>query len=83
MSPVIHRSFRYDGARWAGALSEATEPKDKAMDIKKTLQNPFVLMAQGFVAGAFLFWSSLPSDVAAPDGAQAVQASAVAESFDA
>ena len=53
------------------------------MDIKKTLQNPFVLMAQGFVAGAFLFWSSLPSEVAAPDASQSVQASTVAESFDA
>ena len=53
------------------------------MNIKKTLQNPFVLMAQGFVAGAFLFWSSLPAEVAAPDGAPTVQASTIAESIDA
>ncbi|CAA9534557.1 MAG: hypothetical protein AVDCRST_MAG23-1366 [uncultured Sphingosinicella sp.] len=27
------------------------------MNIKKKLLNPFVLMTQGFVAGAALFWS--------------------------
>ena len=27
------------------------------MNIKKKLLNPFVLMTQGFVAGAIIFWS--------------------------
>ena len=33
------------------------------MKIKKTLQNPFVLVAQGFVAGAILFFSTTPTEV--------------------
>ena len=53
------------------------------MNIKKALQNPFMLMAQGFVAGAFLFWSSIPAEVSAPDAAQRVQAAALSENLEA
>ena len=53
------------------------------MNIKKKLQNPFVLIAQGFVAGAILFWSTAPQDADAPNQSQAVQAQAIAQSIDA
>jgi hypothetical protein len=32
------------------------------MSIKQKLQNPFALVAQGFVAGAVLLWATSPSD---------------------
>ncbi len=32
------------------------------MTIKQKLQNPIALVAQGFVAGAILFWATVPSD---------------------
>ena len=32
------------------------------MTIKQKLQNPLALVAQGFVAGAILFWATVPSD---------------------
>ena len=38
------------------------------MKLLKTLNNPFLLAAEGFVAGAILFWSTMPqSAAAAPD----------------
>ena len=33
------------------------------MNIKKKLLNPFVLAAQGFAAGAIIFFATAPSDV--------------------
>jgi len=33
------------------------------MSIKQKLQNPFALVAQGFIAGAILFWATAPGDV--------------------
>jgi hypothetical protein len=36
------------------------------MSIKKKLSNPFVLMTQGFLAGAAVFWS-----MGAPDAGRA------------
>ena len=32
------------------------------MSIKQKLQNPFALVAQGFIAGAILFWATAPGD---------------------
>jgi hypothetical protein len=51
------------------------------MDIKRTLQNPFALIAQGFVAGALLFWVTLP-DAPAQDGAAPVLAASAAQKAD-
>ncbi len=41
------------------------------MNIKKKLLNPFVLGAQGFVAGAILFWSTHSADPTPPQPASA------------
>ena len=46
------------------------------MDIKKKLQNPFVLVAQGFIAGAILFWSTNPPEAEASNPPAPVQAAA-------
>jgi hypothetical protein len=43
------------------------------MNIKKKLLNPFVLGAQGFVAGAILFWSTHPSESDLPQPPAAAQ----------
>ncbi len=53
------------------------------MNIKKTLQNPFVLMAQGFVAGAILFFSTTQVEVGGAAGADRAQTAAVVERIDA
>jgi hypothetical protein len=50
------------------------------MNIKQTLQNPFVLVAQGFAVGALLFFSTMPREeapVAADRAATAAVAKAV------
>jgi len=39
------------------------DPKAQGMTktkLKQKLENPFALIAQGFVAGAILFWATLP-----------------------
>jgi hypothetical protein len=51
--------------------------KVSAMNIKRKLLNPFVLGAQGFVAGAILFWSTYPSESEAPQPAASAHAPAV------
>jgi hypothetical protein len=51
------------------------------MDIKKKLQNPFALVAQGFVAGAILFWSTVPGEAEATNQPQAAQAAAAVQSL--
>ena len=33
------------------------------MNIKKKLQNPFALIAQGFIGGAAIFYATLPANV--------------------
>jgi hypothetical protein len=54
------------------------------MDIKKKLQNPFALVAQGFVAGAILFWTTAPAEADAPNQVQGIEAAATtAQSMDA
>ena len=35
----------------------------ETMKILKALQNPFALVAQGFVVGAVLFWSTMPAEL--------------------
>ena len=54
------------------------------MDIKKKLQNPFALVAQGFVVGAILFWTTAPAEADASNQVPTVEAAATAaQSLDA
>ena len=39
------------------------------MNIKKKLLNPFALAAQGFIAGAILFWSTHSPEPSQPSAA--------------
>jgi hypothetical protein len=39
----------------------------------KKLDNPFLLMAEGFVAGAFLFWATTPASVQAQANPRSAQ----------
>ena len=48
------------------------------MNIKKKLLNPFVLGAQGFIAGAILFWSTHPAESSAPPPASGARRRACA-----
>ena len=59
------------------------ESKIETMDIRKTLKNPFALVAQGFVAGAVLFWATMPQEQDAPPPTQAQSAQASADHIDA
>ena len=43
------------------------------MKIKQKLQNPFALIAQGFVAGAIILYASTPANVDAQPQDAAVQ----------
>lgn len=46
------------------------------MNLKKKLQNPFVLIAQGFVAGSIIFYATMPAETqsqAAAAPAQSVE----------
>jgi hypothetical protein len=52
------------------------------MNIKKKLQNPFALIAQGFIGGAAIFYATLPTNVdMGPQvpAAQSVQSASDAE----
>lgn len=49
------------------------------MNIKKTLQNPFALVAQGFVAGAILFWATMPHEQDTPQPSRAQSAQVIAD----
>jgi hypothetical protein len=46
------------------------------MTIKQKLQNPFALVAQGFVAGAFMLWATAPSEIDAPQSPPPVESAA-------
>jgi hypothetical protein len=62
-SPLIQLLFRRQGADRSGR--KTTEPNQrtkKMMNLKKKLQNPMVLVAQGFVAGAILFHATTPPE---------------------
>lgn len=48
-----------------------------AMNVKRKLLNPFVLIGQGFVAGAVLFFSTAPEPPAAQPLTAGVQSAAV------
>lgn len=48
------------------------------MSIRKALQNPFALVAEGFVAGAIMFWATMPAEQDASAVAP-VQAAALVE----
>ncbi len=52
------------------------------MNIKKKLQNPFALIAQGFIGGAAIFYATLPTNVdVGPQvpAAQSVQSSSASD----
>ena len=49
------------------------------MNIKKKLANPFALVAQGFAAGALLFFATAPSESDSSQQPPAGQSAAVAE----
>ncbi len=51
--------------------------KVTTMDIKKKLLNPFVLIGQGFVAGAILFYSTAPEPPVAQPQPAGIQSAAV------
>ena len=62
-----------------GKNSKAT---GKTMKIKQKLQNPFALIAQGFVAGAIILYATTPANVDGPAQdvpVEAVTAGAAAE----
>lgn len=48
------------------------------MTIKQKLQNPFALVAQGFVAGAVMLWATAPSESDAPQSPPPVESAATA-----
>ena len=42
------------------------------MNLKKKLQNPMVLITQGFIAGGILFYATTPQEVAPQPQTQSV-----------
>lgn len=46
------------------------------IDWKKKLQNPFALVAEGFVAGVILFWATAPRESIAAEPTSAIAAPA-------
>jgi hypothetical protein len=55
----------------------AQDMKAKAMTVQKLkqkLENPFALIAQGFVAGTILFWATMPEESSAQPIDQSVAA---------
>jgi hypothetical protein len=49
------------------------------MNLKKKLQNPFALIAQGFIGGAAIFYATMPANIDAqsqPVSPQSVQSEA-------
>jgi len=53
------------------------------MNIKKKLLNPFLLVVQGFVAGAAIFWLTMPAEEPAQQLSTPVQSAALAKNIDA
>ena len=49
------------------------------INLKQKLQNPFALVAQGFVVGLAIFWATLPSESIAQDVAQPVAAATLGQ----
>jgi hypothetical protein len=54
----------------------ASKAGSNFMSIKQKLQNPFALVAQGFVAGAILLWVTTPAEAEAAPTAPLVQSAA-------
>ena len=46
---------------------------------KQKLQNPFALVAQGFVVGLALFWATVPQESIAQDDGQPAAAASFAQ----
>ncbi|QPQ54580.1 hypothetical protein IC614_09610 [Allosphingosinicella flava] len=44
--------------------------------LKKTLSNPFALVAQGFAMGSLLVWVTIPADAQAQDLARTTEIAA-------
>ncbi|HEV2748782.1 MAG TPA: hypothetical protein VGW34_15980 [Allosphingosinicella sp.] len=53
------------------------------MKIKQTLQNPFVLVAQGFVVGAALFFATAPRETGLAQQSYGSESAAIVEKIDA
>lgn len=55
----------------------------KTMNMKKKLQNPFALIAQGFICGAAIFYVTMPANVDVQPTVSPVQSvqTAVASEF--
>ena len=51
------------------------------MNILRTLQNPFALVVEGFVAGAILFYATIPADpeITGPGATAAASAQEISE----
>ena len=49
------------------------------MNIKKKLHNPFVLIAQGFIAGSVIFYATMPDDIEARRPSAPVQSARSAD----
>jgi hypothetical protein len=64
-------------------VQKKNQDRKKTMDIKKKLQNPFALVAQGFVAGAILFWTTAPAEADANQVQPVEAAATAAQSLDA
>src|SRR3546814_8762886 len=64
--------------RICGVTEGGLQDRDTAMTIKQKLQNPFALVAQGFVAGALMLWVTAPSESDAPQSPPPVESAATA-----
>lgn len=63
--------------RWGESEQDGWGTANKLMNMKKKLLNPFVLVAQGFIAGAALFWSTQPAESGAVQTSSPAQTTAV------
>jgi len=59
-----------------GGSSDRTKETPPAMKLLKTLTNPFLLGAQGFLAGAVIFFATHPDSAPQRDAPAAQQAKA-------
>src|SRR3546814_13331197 len=64
--------------RIGGVTEGGLQDRDTARTIKQKLQNPFALVAQGFVAGALMLWVTAPSESDAPQSPPPVESAATA-----
>jgi hypothetical protein len=79
--PTLHE--RAGTAELGLAGAGTASGRSKAMKIKQKLQNPFALIAEGFVAGAIMLYATTPANVDRPAQdvpMEAVTAGAAAQS---